>query len=131
MHERMKKKQAKNYSGALPPAFKAMADSTRLKILLMLEGRPRTVTEIVEFFHLSQPTISRHMQTLAGAKLVQRTKKGQKVYYEIDPKVMRSICVSLATCFPCCSITIEKQIMGGAKAQACGCAVENEKQKTE
>jgi DNA-binding transcriptional ArsR family regulator len=86
----------------LPPALRALADPTRLKIMLMLEGRERTVGEIVEFFDLSQPTISRHLQTLTTAGLVKRRKRAQRVYYGINSDSVRDVCISLAACFPCC-----------------------------
>ena len=87
-------------------ALKAMADPTRLKIMLMLEGRRRTVNEIVEFFDLSQPTISRHLQTLANAGLVRREKSGQKVFYSLDGDALGAVCIGLAASFPCCCVTI-------------------------
>jgi ArsR family transcriptional regulator len=89
-----------------PLALKALADPTRMKIMLMLEGRRRTVTEIVEFFELSQPTISRHLQTLADAQLVKREKVGQKVYYSLNGGALGDICIGLATSFPCCCVTV-------------------------
>ena len=90
----------------LTPAFRALADPTRLKILLMLEGKPRTVGQIVQFFNLSQPTISRHLQSLAAAGLVLRQRRGQHVYYAINPDTMRQVCLTLAACFPCCCVTV-------------------------
>jgi DNA-binding transcriptional ArsR family regulator len=93
----------------LPPALRAMADSTRLKILLMLEAKPRTVGEIVTFFDLSQPTITRHLQTLAAAGLVRRIRKGQSVLYELNNDALRSVCVTLVDCFPCCCVTIKME----------------------
>ena len=95
--EAMKEKQ-------LPPILRAVADSTRLKILLMLEAKPRTVGEIVDFFELSQPTITRHLQTLAAAGLVQRTRKGQSVQYELAVDRVRMMCSDLVACFPCCCV---------------------------
>jgi DNA-binding transcriptional ArsR family regulator len=62
----------------------------------------RTVGEIVEFFDLSQPTISRHLQTLTAAGLVKRRKRAQRVYYGINSDSVREVCISLAACFPCC-----------------------------
>ncbi len=88
------------------PAFKALADPTRLRILLMLEGRPRTVGEIVDFFDLSQPTISRHLQTLTAGGLAQRVRKGQKVYYSVDGLNISSLCIELAASFPCCCVKV-------------------------
>lgn len=91
---------------ALPDSFRALADSTRMKIMLMLEGKRRTVNEIVEFFDLSQPTISRHLQTLADAGLVKREKHGQKAYYSINGSALSAVCVGLADCFPCCCVKV-------------------------
>ncbi len=91
----------------LPPVFKAMADMTRLKILLMLESQPRTVGEIVSFFNLSQPTITRHLQTLMSAGLVKRTRQGQHVCYELNTENLRSTCVTMMACFPCCGFEIK------------------------
>ncbi len=90
----------------LSPALRALADPTRLKILLMLEGKPRTVNEIVEFFDLSQPTISRHLQTLAAADLVIREQHGREVTYRLNPERIGNVCVSLAACFPCCCVSV-------------------------
>lgn len=91
----------------LPPALRALADPTRLKIMLMLEGRDRTVGEIVDFFDLSQPTISRHLQTLTSAGLVVRTKKAQRVFYGINPDRVRATCITLAACFPGCCMEVK------------------------
>ncbi|MBI3871511.1 MAG: winged helix-turn-helix transcriptional regulator [candidate division Zixibacteria bacterium] len=90
----------------LPPALRALADPTRLSIMLMLQNRRRTVGQVVDFFALSQPTISRHLQTLTRAGLVRRQKQGQRVYYEVNPGSLRGVCVGLAESFPCCCVTI-------------------------
>lgn len=100
---------------ALPLAFKAMADLTRLKILLMLENQPRTVGEIVDFFNLSQPTITRHLQALASAGLVKRTRAGQHVRYELNTESLKSVCTDLVACFPCCCISIGPGQTGDVK----------------
>ncbi len=90
----------------MPTAFKALSDPTRLKILLMLEGKARTVGEIVDFFDLSQPTITRHLQTLTTGKLVTRRKEGQKVFYEVNPVCVGELCMQLSVCFPCACVTV-------------------------
>jgi ArsR family transcriptional regulator len=109
---------------SLPPVLRAMADITRLKILLMLESRERTVGEIVSFFNLSQPTITRHLQTLMTAGLVRRTRKGQHVCYELNTDSLRSTCVSMVACFPCCGIDIKTGAAG-----VCGIIVRKKKNK--
>ncbi|MDZ4723915.1 MAG: metalloregulator ArsR/SmtB family transcription factor [candidate division Zixibacteria bacterium] len=113
------KETDKQTDDQLTPALRAMADATRLKILLMLEGRGRTVGEIVDFFEQSQPTISRHLQTLTAAGLVRRQRKGQNVMYELNPENLRDVCVSLANCFPCCCVSVSRpiEIQGIKKSQ--------------
>jgi ArsR family transcriptional regulator, arsenate/arsenite/antimonite-responsive transcriptional repressor len=91
---------------ALAPALLALADKTRLKILLMLESKPRTVGEIVDFFDLSQPTITRHLQHLLKAGLVIRQKQAQKVFYRLNADKIKDFCLELVGCFPCCCVTV-------------------------
>jgi DNA-binding transcriptional ArsR family regulator len=99
----------------LSPALQALADKTRLKILLMLESKPRTVGEIVEFFELSQPTITRHLQHLLKAGLVVRTKKAQKVFYGLNADKIKDFCFQLVACFPCCCVTIPTDKLSASK----------------
>ena len=63
--------------------FKALSDETRRGILRLLERRDRTVTEIVDNFNLSQPTISRHLSVLKEARLVLDQRQGQYVIYTL------------------------------------------------
>ena len=91
---------------ALAPALLALADKTRLRILLMLEAKPRTVGEIVDFFDLSQPTITRHLQHLLKAGLVIRQKQAQKAFYRLNADKIKDFCLELVGCFPCCCMTV-------------------------
>ncbi len=63
--------------------FKALSDETRRGILRLLERRDHTVGEIVANFHLSQPTISRHLSVLKEARLVDDQRQGQHVVYRL------------------------------------------------
>ncbi len=100
---------------ALAPALMALADKTRLKILLMLESKPRTVGEIVDFFDLSQPTITRHLQHLLKAGLVIRQKQAQKVFYRLNADKIKSFCLELVGCFPCCCTTVSIDKLAASK----------------
>ena len=88
--------------------LKALSDLTRLKILLMLEGKPRTVSEIVDFFNLSQPTISRHLSVLKNAGLVQDKRAGQKIIYTLNTQKIEEVCLGICGCFNCCKVKIQK-----------------------
>ena len=117
VRKRAVKTSAKVNTEEMPNAFRALSDPTRLKMLFMLEGRPRTVSEIVDFFDLSQPTISRHLQTLTAAGLAIRTRKAQKVYYAMHPQNMRILCTGVAVSFPCCHMDVVT--IGLSKDEAC------------
>ena len=72
--------------------FKALSDETRREILRLLERREYTVGEIVDNFHLSQPTISRHLSVLKEASLVDDQRRGQHVLYSLrDDTLARSV----------------------------------------
>ncbi|MDH3744691.1 MAG: metalloregulator ArsR/SmtB family transcription factor [Acidobacteriota bacterium] len=64
--------------------FKALSDETRRNILRLLEQSEFTVGEIVGNFHLSQPTISRHLSVLKEARLVVDQRQGQHVVYRLS-----------------------------------------------
>ena len=68
--------------------FKVLGEPNRLRLLNALRSGERTVTELVQGTQSTQPNISRHLQALADAGLVQRRKVGVAVYYAIaDPEV--------------------------------------------
>ena len=62
---------------------KALADDTRQQILVMLLDREMCVSDIVDAFDMSQPTISHHLGILKQFNLVTSRKKGKQVFYEI------------------------------------------------
>jgi len=68
--------------------FMALSDETRRSILLLLETKERAVGEIVSNFHLSQPTISRHLSVLREANLVSDERRGQRVIYSLNGEIL-------------------------------------------
>ena len=75
-------------NGHMDRFFKALSDRTRRSILMSLESREQTVSEIVGQFHLSQPTISRHLAVLREANLVTDRRQGQHVIYRLNMSVL-------------------------------------------
>jgi DNA-binding transcriptional ArsR family regulator len=61
----------------LDRVFGALADPTRRAILARLSRGDATVNELVAPFHLSQPTISKHLKVLEQAGLVSRGREAQ------------------------------------------------------
>jgi DNA-binding transcriptional ArsR family regulator len=63
---------------------KALADDTRQQILEMLLNEEMRVSDIVEAFTTSQPTISHHLNVLKQFGLVTSRKEGKQVFYAIN-----------------------------------------------
>lgn len=57
--------------------FAALADPTRRGMLARLAQGPATVTELAEPFAISMPAISKHLQVLEHAGLVERGREAQ------------------------------------------------------
>ena len=75
----------------LQDTLKALSDPTRRKILELLKKGPLSAGEIVEHFEMTGATLSHHLSMLKKAGLVDDSKKGTFVYYEINTSVMEDI----------------------------------------
>ena len=62
---------------------KAVADETRVRALMMLEGGELCVCQIIEVLGLAPSTISKHMSILKQAELVESRKQGRWIYYSL------------------------------------------------
>lgn len=62
---------------------KALADETRLKILMLLKNHELCACQIIECFNLTGATISKHLSILKYAKLITSRKDGRWVYYKL------------------------------------------------
>ena len=60
---------------------RALGDETRQRILEMLLEKEMSVSDIVDAFHISQPTISHHLNVLRQLGLVTSRKEGKQVFY--------------------------------------------------
>jgi ArsR family transcriptional regulator, arsenate/arsenite/antimonite-responsive transcriptional repressor len=65
---------------------KALADSTRVRVLLALRRRELGACQITELFGLAQSTMSKHFYLLKQAGLVDSRKDGRWVYYALPGK---------------------------------------------
>jgi ArsR family transcriptional regulator len=80
---------------------KALADETRQAILQLLVEGEKCVSDLVEQFDMSQPTISHHLNILKSLGLVNRRKEGKHVYYSIDQDNVIECCGMLIAKFSC------------------------------
>jgi len=70
--------------------FKALADTTRLRILKLLEGGELCVCDLTAALDMTQPNISFHLSTLKAAGLINDRKSGRWSYYTLDLSDMMS-----------------------------------------
>ena len=75
----------------LQDTLKALSDPSRRKILELLKKGPLSAGEIGEHFEMTGATLSHHLSILKKAGLVDDSKKGTFVYYEINTSVMEDI----------------------------------------
>jgi len=63
--------------------FKALGDSTRLKMIRLLAEREMCVCEIMVALEITQPTASHHLNILERGGIAQKRRKGKWVLYRL------------------------------------------------
>jgi ArsR family transcriptional regulator len=63
----------------------ALGDETRARILALLETSELTVTELASVLQAPQPSVSRHLKTLAGEGWVEARVEGRNRHYRLAP----------------------------------------------
>ncbi len=72
--------------------LKAMADETRIKILLYLLNGEQCACTIVPYIGKAQPTVSQHLKILTEAGILDMRKEGVRILYRIkDDRAIRII----------------------------------------
>lgn len=74
--------------------FRALGEAPRLRILRVLleAGQPLEQKTIAEAAGLSQPNASKHLLHLAGAGLVRREARGNRVLFEPVQPLVADLC---------------------------------------
>lgn len=67
----------------LAPLLKALADETRLTLMLLLAERPRSVRELTEATGMAQTLVSHHLTPLREQGLIVATPKGRSNIYSL------------------------------------------------
>lgn len=64
--------------------WRALADSSRREILLILKERDLTPSQISEYFDFSLPSLSAHLRILKNSELVVEKKIGKNRIYSLN-----------------------------------------------
>ena len=64
--------------------LKAISDPKRLMIVDMLSCGELCAYEILEAFHITQPTLSHDMRVLIEARIVKDRREGKMIYYSLN-----------------------------------------------
>ena len=79
------------YADPLSAAFHALSDPTRRAIVVRLAGGEASVSELMEPFELSQPTISKHLKVLEKAGLIEGGRDAQRRPRSLAPFAMKDV----------------------------------------
>ncbi|RFA38361.1 metalloregulator ArsR/SmtB family transcription factor [Alkalilimnicola ehrlichii] len=94
--------------------FRALADSTRLRCLLLLWAEDQLcVCELVHALDMTQSRISRHLGHLRDLGIVKDERRGQWVFYRLHPQLPAWAREVLATTFAAESVSDIRQRLAG------------------
>ena len=71
--------------------LKALSDPKRLRIVDMLSCGELCACQILEAFHVTQPTLSHDMKLLVETGIVKDRREGKNIYYSLDEEVIGAL----------------------------------------
>lgn len=71
--------------------FKALSETTRLKIVIILLKGEQCVCKIIDEMQLSQPAVSHHMKILKQAGLVKARREGKWIHYSLNKDAFKEM----------------------------------------
>ena len=75
----------------LQQTLKALADPTRREILNLLKSGKCSAGEISDHFEITAAAISRHLSILKEADLIEDSREGKYIFYELNVSVLEEI----------------------------------------
>jgi DNA-binding transcriptional ArsR family regulator len=72
-------------------SLRALADPTRVAIVLWLASHPASITEIARHFKLAQPTVSAHVQVLREAGLLEERAAGRSSLLTVTERRLKDL----------------------------------------
>lgn len=90
LHEPLSRQQAERVA----PLLKALADPVRLRLMSLVASHAdgeACVCDLADAFDLTQPTISHHLKVLHEIGLLDRSKRGVWVYYNVRAEALSDL----------------------------------------
>ena len=75
----------------LQQTLKALADPTRREILNLLKEGKKSAGEISDQFEIIAAAVSRHLSVLKDADLIQDSREGKFIFYQLNTSVLEEI----------------------------------------
>ena len=75
----------------LQQTLKALADPTRREILNLLKEGKKSAGEISDQFEITAAAVSRHLSVLKDADLIQDSREGKFIFYQLHTSVWEEI----------------------------------------
>lgn len=69
--------------------FKALSDPSRRKMLELLVDADMSAGEIADYFNMTKPSISHHLNVLKEAELILSEKQGTSIIYSLNTTVFQ------------------------------------------
>ena len=91
--------------------LKALADPTRLRIMLLLRRRELCVCELMFILEMEQSRVSHHMRTLRDAGIAEDVREGRWIIYRV-PEASRGLVEDLF------ARALQERIEGSSEADA-------------
>ena len=71
--------------------YKALSDSTRIKIISLLDGGELCVCDISSVLNMTKSTVSHQLQNLKEMNLIKSHKKGKEVWYSLADRHVKEV----------------------------------------
>jgi DNA-binding transcriptional ArsR family regulator len=75
----------------LAEIFRALADSTRARIVHVLLEWPLCVGDLAHVVGVSEPAVSQHLRLLRSLRIVRGRRAGKMVYYSLEDNHVRAL----------------------------------------
>ncbi len=86
-----KKMKPEGTMQALAETFKALADTTRVKIIFALSQQELCVCDLASLLKVTKSTVSHQLRILRNMRLVKYRKEGKMVYYSLDDDHIKNL----------------------------------------